>query len=255
MRASLVSIGAVNHGGFMPDFSDLDYAAFVWFLVAWTGYTIYADYSPMRRHSVSAAMNGYRQRWVVEMLKRENRLVDTQTLGNLVTGIGFFASTTILVVGGLVALLGASDAAINALADLPIAIATTRQAWEAKVLMLVVIFVYAFFKFAWSYRLSNYCAIMIGSAPPRSECDAAVTDSYVTRLGRITNLMGHHFNRGLRAYFFALAALGWFVHPMLFILAVTWVIFVLYRRDFRSREFHVLGGGRGGTLSEVARDV
>lgn len=96
---------------------------------------------------------------------------------------------------------------------------------------------------------------MIGSAPSRGECDAAVTDNYVTRLGRIANLMGHHFNRGLRTYFFALAALGWFVHPWLFIIAVSWVIFVLYRRDFRSREFHVLGGGRGSSLSDVARDV
>lgn len=239
----------------MLDFSDLDYLAFAWFAMAWTGYTLYADYSPMRRHSVSAAMNGYRRRWISEMLKRENRLVDTQTLGNLVTGIGFFASTTIFVVGGLFALLGASDAAINALADLPISIATTRQVWEVKILILVTIFVYAFFKFAWAYRLSNYCAIMIGSAPPCRECDAAVTDSYVSRLGRITNLMGRHFNRGLRSYFFALAALGWFVHPLLFILAVTWVLIVLYRRDFRSREFHLLGGGRGGNLSDVAHDV
>ena len=239
----------------MPVFSNLDYIAFAWFAAAWTAYTIYADYSPMRRHSVSAAMNGYRLRWIGEMLKRENRLVDTQTLGNLASGIGFFASTTILVIGGLFALLGASDAAINALADLPIAIATTRQAWEAKILMQVLIFVYAFFKFAWAYRLSNYCAIMIASAPQRSECDTAVTDSYVSRLGRVTNLMGHHFNRGLRSYFFALAALGWFVHPLLFIIAVTWVMFVLYRRDFRSREFHLIGGGWDGTVSDMARDV
>lgn len=239
----------------MPGFTLLDYVAIAWFAAAWAGYTLYADYSPMRRQSVSAAMNGYRRRWVSEMLKRENRLVDTQTLGNLVTGIGFFASTTILVIGGLMALLGASETAMNALAELPIAIVTTRQAWEAKILMLVVIFVYAFFKFAWAYRLSNYCAIMIGSAPNRLECDAMVTESYVTRLGRITNLMGHHFNRGLRTYFFALAALGWFVHPVLFIIAVSWVIFVLYRRDFRSREFHVLGGGRDGSLSDVAGDV
>ncbi len=90
----------------MPGFNDLDYVAFVWFALAWAGYTIYADYSPQRRHSVTAAMNGYRRRWIGEMLKRENRLVDTQTLGNLVTGIGFFASTTILVIGGLFALLG-----------------------------------------------------------------------------------------------------------------------------------------------------
>lgn len=220
----------------------IDYIAVGWFFIAWFGYTAVVDYSPLRRRSVSAAMNGYRRRWIAEMLKREIRLVDTQILGNLMTGIGFFASTTILLVGGLFALLGASEAAINALAELPIAIRTTRPVWETKVLMLVLIFVYAFFKFAWAYRLSNYCAILIGAAPPGTEISSAGDDAYVERLARIANQMGHHFNRGLRSYFFALATLGWFIHPVLFIFSSTWVLLVLYRRDFRSREFHLLGG-------------
>ena len=38
---------------------------------------------------------------------------------------------------------------------------------------LTVIFVYAFFKFAWSYRLFNYFAIMVGAAPPPAEKDTA----------------------------------------------------------------------------------
>lgn len=227
----------------MSGWTVVDYIAIGWFFIAWFGYTAVVDYSPLRRHSVSAAMNGYRRRWAGEMLKREIRLVDTQILGNLMTGIGFFASTTILLIGGLFALLGASEAAISALADLPIAIRTTRPVWESKVLMLVLIFVYAFFKFAWAFRLSNYCAILIGAAPAKAELSAAgetYLEDYVERLGRVTNQMGHHFNRGLRSYFFALATLGWFIHPMLFILASTWVLLVLYRRDFRSREFHLL---------------
>ncbi len=223
----------------MQGWTVIDYIAIGWFFIVWFGYTALVDYSPLRRHSVSAAMNGYRRRWVGEMIKRDIRLVDTQILGNLMTGIGFFASTTILLIGGLFALLGASEAAISALADLPIAIRTTQPVWESKVLMLVLIFVYAFFKFAWAYRLSNYCAILIGAAPPRTEL-ATIGDAYVDRLARVANQMGHHFNRGLRSYFFALAALGWFIHPVLFILASTWVLLVLYRRDFRSREFQLL---------------
>ena len=34
-----------------------------------------------------------------------------------------------------------------------------------KVIGLAVIFVYAFFKFAWSYRLFNYMAIIVGAVP------------------------------------------------------------------------------------------
>ena len=43
-----------------------------------------------------------------------------------------------------------------------------------------------------------------------------------------------HFNNGLRAYYFGLAALAWFIHPLLLMMATFWVIFVIYRREFRS---------------------
>ena len=42
---------------------------------------------------------------MLEMLRRENRIVDIQIVGNLLNGAAFFASTTILAVGGLFALL------------------------------------------------------------------------------------------------------------------------------------------------------
>ena len=54
--------------------------------------------------------------------------------------------------------------------DLPLGLATTRSIWEMKTIGLAVIFVYAFFKFAWSYRLFNYAAILLGGTPPRDRC-------------------------------------------------------------------------------------
>ena len=48
------------------------------------------------------------------------------------------------------------------------------------------------------------------------------------------------FNRGLRAYFFALAALAWFVHPLLFMVANVYVLYVLHRREFRSKSLKAL---------------
>ncbi|MBI1775934.1 MAG: DUF599 family protein [Proteobacteria bacterium] len=43
------------------------------------------------------------------------------------------------------------------------------------------------------------------------------------------------FNGGLRAYYFALAAIGWFVHPALSILATTVMLAVLMLRQHGSR--------------------
>jgi uncharacterized membrane protein len=45
---------------------------------------------------------------------------------------------------------------------------------------------------------------------------------------------GRHFNRGQRAFFFALAYLGWFVSPYLLIIATAAVLGVMWRRQFAS---------------------
>ena len=119
-------------------------------------------------------------------------------------------------------------------ATLPIGIQTTRVLWEMKAIGLAVIFVYAFFKFAWSYRLFNYVAILLGAMPPptrrtrrrpRRTCGAP--PSLFTAAGR-------HFNHGQRAFFFALGYLGWFVSPYVFMATTAAVVFVMWWRQFGS---------------------
>jgi uncharacterized membrane protein len=51
-----------------------------------------------------------------------------------------------------------------------------------------------------------------------------------------------NFNQGLRSYYFAMAALSWFLHPWLMIATTLWVVYVLYGREFQSRTLEVLGG-------------
>ena len=211
-----------------------DTAAFAWFALCWAGYTAVADHSRWRRHSITVAMNRERRRWMTEMLARELRMVDIQIVGNLMRSLGFFASTTILVVAGLIAVLGASELAIEALAELPFAVPTTAAVWHVKVLLLVTIFVYAFFKFAWAFRLTNNCSILIGAAPA-APADPTRAEAHAERAAVVIGLAAYHLNRGLRGYFFALAALAWFLHPAIFAIVSTWVVLVLYRREFRSR--------------------
>ena len=225
----------------LQDFTVLDHIALGWFLLCWLGYTGIADYSRWRTRSVTAAMSGYRRQWMADMLLRENRVVDTTIIGNLLNGVAFFASTTIFAIGGLLAAIGATDSAIEVLKDLPFAVETTRAMWELKVLMLVAILVFAFFKFAWAFRLFNHCSILIGAAPvdPQRLTEA---EPLAETAAQVNSLAARHFNRGLRAYFFALAALPWFLHPALFMAATAWVVQVIYRREFRSRSRSLLLG-------------
>ncbi|HTO46676.1 MAG TPA: DUF599 domain-containing protein, partial [Burkholderiales bacterium] len=122
----------------------------------------------------------------------------------------------------------------------PGAVPTSEQVWELKLLLLVSIFVYAFFKFTWSLRQFNFVGILIGAAPA---CEAAPEDDVWQRAGAMAVLAGEDFNQGLRAYYFAFAALGWFVNPTIFIVATVIVVGILYVLEFRSNAVKVLESG------------
>jgi uncharacterized membrane protein len=161
-------------------------------------------------------------------------MVDTQIIANLMRSASFFASTTMFIIAGLIAVLGARDKAMAVLAELPFAVDSRALLWDLKVLLLVVLFVYAFFKFTWAFRHYNYVLILVGGVPAPDRLTEE-SQRIAERIARIATSTGRHFNGGLRAYYFGLAALSWFVHPWLFVALTAWVVWVLYRREFRSR--------------------
>jgi uncharacterized membrane protein len=215
-------------------FTWVDYVAFGFFIASWLGYHWGVEFTAPGGRSLNALMNEHRQHWMEQMVVRENRIVDTTIMASLQNGTAFFASTSLIAIGGALALLQATNDVLLLFAELPIGVSITRAAWEMKVIGLAVIFVYAFFKFAWSYRLFNYGAILIGAVPVLKEggLDEALIAS--RRAGAMNVVAGQHFNRGQRAFFFALAYLGWFIHPYVFFVSTAGVLYVMWRRQFAS---------------------
>jgi len=117
---------------------------------------------------------------------------------------------------------------------LPVDISPSPALWEIKCVGLILIFIYAFFKFAWSYRLFNYVAILLGAAPPIEEKDTAEALAHARRTAKLSEEAGRHFNRGQRAFFLALGYLGWFVSPWVLIATTTAVLVVMWRRQLAS---------------------
>ncbi|MCZ4280041.1 DUF599 domain-containing protein [Kiloniella laminariae] len=220
-------------------FSSLDWLALAVFVASWLAYTLFADHSRWSDKSLTNRINVYRERWMMEMVTRDLRMIDTTILGNLMTGIAFFASTAMLILGGIIALLGNPTLVTQSIKHLPYAVDSSPVVWEFKVLLLALIFVYAFFKFAWAFRLTNYCNIMVGSAPVK-EADPIKLEQHAKRATKLSCRAGHHFNRGLRAFFFGSAALAWMFHPLALMLASLVVVIVLYRREFSSTALLVL---------------
>jgi uncharacterized membrane protein len=224
----------------MLSFSPLDLASLAWFVAAWTTYALALDRTDYGQTSLNVLLNGYREQWMRRMIARDMRMLDGQVMASLQNGTAFFASSALIAIGGSVTLLHSNAEILTLIGGLPFGVAPTRLQWEAKTMGLAVILVYAFFKFAWSYRLFNYVAIMLGAAPPASEKDTPAAEDFVIRTAAVCADAGRQFNHGQRAFFFALGYLGWFVGPLPFIGTTAAVVVVMWRRQFDSASRHAI---------------
>jgi uncharacterized membrane protein len=223
-----------------------DWLAVVWLFVAWVGYARFAKRRAATQPSVLGATNKVRLLWMRQTTVRDNRVVDGVVVQSLSTSPSFFASTTILIIGGLLAVLGTTDKASELVREIPFAARTTALVFDLKVALLTAIFVYAFFRFTWSMRQYTFGALLVASAPPY---DAPWTDeereAFAQRAGRVMGLAAETFNDGLRAYYMAFAAIAWFFSPWACIAATAFVVAVLYQREFQSEVLALLIDGHG----------
>jgi len=215
----------------------IDWAALLFFFAAWIGYAIFAKRRAASKPSVLAATNRVRRQWMLQTTYREVRVFDGVVVQNLSSSPGFFASTTILIVGGLLAVLGATERATELVHELPFAARTSVLIFDLKIVLLLSIFIYAFFRFTWCVRQYGFGALLVAAAPEAKqfvERGEAERQRFAERAGRVMALAADAFNAGLRAYYMAFAAIGWLFSPLVFMLATAGVVAVLFRREFGS---------------------
>jgi uncharacterized membrane protein len=221
------------------ELSALDRGALIWFLVAWGGYTLAADHLLDRPLGLNQHMKRVREQWFRRMIEHPERLLDANLVGHVIHSVSFFISTTMIVLAGLIGLLGAFKQAYQVATGLAFVAETSPELFELKLLLLIAIFIYGFLRFTWAIRQLNYACAMIGAAPwPPVEEEAKTR--YARQIAQVLTLGMVSFNGGLRAYYFALAALGWLVHPWLFILLTTAMLLVLLRRQLYSRTYRAI---------------
>jgi uncharacterized membrane protein len=222
-------------------FDQSDLFALVVFLLSWLAYAVVLEKTDFSKHSLNRRMNEYRGVWIRRVLHREVRMVDMQIMTALQNGNAFFASTSLIAIGGALTLLRSTDEALSVVKSLPIGLQPSPELWEIKAIGLIVILTYTFFKFSWSYRLFNYAAIMLGAMPFAADRNSAEAEVHVVRTTALFQAAGRHFNRGQRAFFFALGYLGWFVSPWLFVATTVGIVIVLWRRQHKSDAFLAMG--------------
>ncbi|NIY70977.1 DUF599 domain-containing protein [Marivivens donghaensis] len=213
-----------------------DGIAAVFILLAWAaaGYSI--EHPPSGWPSVSSMMADYRRSWMAACERRENRIFDAQIIGTLRQGTSFFASTSILAIGGLMALIGNVDplrgVAVELIAeDAPVFV------WQIKLILVGFFLTTAFLKFVWSHRLFGYCAVVMGSlGAPGAEGGRRAA----LRAADLNIRASINFTRGLRSMYFALGALGWLFGAVALFLATVAVLYLLLSREFYSAPRDIL---------------
>ena len=213
-----------------------------WFLFCWVGYTLFARWRANYRHCLASILHDYRARWLRQLLQHDNRVSEASLLGNLGRNVNFFASTTILILAGVLTVLTTSESAINLVRHLPFAAPENPQLAEFKIVVLAIVFIYAFFQFTWSMRQYGFCAVFFGSAPltDGADIDSEQSRALIEHGAKLLDCAGNAFNYGLRAYYFALAAVGWLINTSVFVSACGLIVVVLYLREFHSRSLHAL---------------
>ena len=224
---------------FLSLWSPLDWLALVLFLAGWMGYSYIADRATRSATGLRGVTHLRRIEWARQMTDRDNRITDASLIGDLKASVSFYANATIYIIAGLIAVAGTLERVVSFTEELPFARQTSRELLEAKMFVLIGIFIFAYFKFTWSLRQFNFLSILLGATPPKGTA-SGVLERAAERFALMSSLAGDEFNRGIRAYYFGFAILGWFVHPALFIALTLTILAVLWRRDFYSHTLRAM---------------
>ncbi|SHH55474.1 DUF599 domain-containing protein [Marivita hallyeonensis] len=218
-------------------FTLLDAAGFALLIVSWLGATWAVEHAPKTRPSMSQLMADVRREWMVQFVTRQPRIYDGQIIASLRQGTAFFASASMIAIGGGFALLGNAERLRGVAQDLTLE-SDPVILLEIKLLVILLFAANAFLKFVWSHRLFGYCSVLMSAVPNDPEDAKAMPMAMQAAEINITAARG--YNRGLRSVYFGIAASAWLLGAGPLIIASLVTLSVVLRREFASHSRHVL---------------
>jgi len=198
-------------------------------LLCYFAYNIIVPQVEKLRPSLSTIMNMQRRRWVANATQRESPF-DAILSGNIMGSVSFLASTAVLLILAIFAVFGQVPALMTTLNSLSLERIYTVTDVQLHLVVMLAMFVLAFFAFTLSLRQFNHFCIMLG-AVDHSE---PTSEEEIEAITRMNALGARNFNSGVRAYYFSVATVAWFVSEWLPIITCVATILILAHREFFS---------------------
>jgi uncharacterized membrane protein len=214
----------------------LDLIALAALVVAWVAIGALIEHPPASYPSVSNLMADFRREWMRQMVTRQPRIFDATVIESLRQGTAFFASACMIAIGGGVAVIGNSERLVGLASDLTLT--TEGTLVEVKIILVLAFLSNALLKFVWANRLFGYCSVLMAAVP--NEVTHPQAYPRAAQAAEINITAARSFNRGLRAIYFALAALGWLLGPWALIGATVIASGIMLRREFASTSRRVI---------------
>lgn len=216
------------------DFAALALVVLLWLALGWL-----IEHPSSRRPSVTVLVAQRRRDWMKVFVTRDPRIFDSQILASLRQGTAFFASTSLLAIGGVLALIG-NTAPLRGVAAEVMITETPELVFQIKLGLVALFLVTAFLKFVWANRVFGYCSVVMGAVPQ----DPDHPDAYplAAQAGELNVRAAMNFNRGLRAMYFALATIPWLIGAWALIAATLVVGWTIWSREFASIPRRILLG-------------
>lgn len=191
--------------------SPLDLGALAIFILAWLACEPMIRALGRRRGALNADLDLMRAAWMRTMTRREMRMVDSQLLGHTINSASFFASANLILIAAVGGVLFGGEAAFRNLPE--VGVAAPTRVLEVKFALVSICLARGLLDFIWAIRQLNYTVALVGATPPVETSDPDRLDAYALTVAEVLNPAMHGFNRGVRVYYFALAAGAWLIHP------------------------------------------
>lgn len=198
-------------------------------LLFYLAYNIIVPQIEKRRPSLSVIMNLQRRRWVANAALRQSPF-DAILSGNIMGSVSFLASTAVLLILAIFAVFGQVPALMAALNSLSLSRVYSVFDVQLHLLVMLTMFVMAFFAFTLSLRQFNHFCIMLGAI----DSDSSTSPDEIDAISRMNALGARNFNSGIRAYYFSVATVAWFVSEWLPIATCLLTTLILAHREFFS---------------------